>query len=269
MGPRILFWLLPLCLTIAVPLSVVAQPERVTEYRLDTPPDSLAALRKQFTDEQLGILEKLNRADRDHLARLPVLVIPEAWASDELAYSVLPRRYPSGERHPKLLVVHLPGQLFGGYESGILVRWGPISSGARRSPTPSGFFSLNWKAASRYSTVDPDWFMPLYFNFGNREGLAFHQYTLPGGPASHGCIRLLQRDAQWLYDWGEQWVLDSTGRYVRRPGTPVLILGAYDFDAPPPWRSLEWLAQTLQLPPLPGEPTTASGAATGCTAPAG
>jgi hypothetical protein len=266
MRPRILFWLLPLCLTIPAPHSLVAQPERVTAFRLETPPGSLADLRQQFTDEQLRILEKLNRADLNHLARLAVLVVPEVWVSDELAYSVLPRRYPSAERHAKLLVVHLPGQLFGGYESGILVRWGPISSGARSSPTPPGIYSLNWKATSRYSTVDPDWLMPWYFNFGNREGLAFHQYTLPGGPASHGCIRLLQRDAQWLFDWGEPWVLDSTGRYVRRPGTPVLIMGAYDFDAPPPWRSLEWLAQTLQLPPFPAEQTTASGAITGCTA---
>jgi hypothetical protein len=33
-------------------------------------------------------------------------------------------------------------------------------------------FFLNWKAVGHTSTVDPDWFMRWYFNFGNREGLA-------------------------------------------------------------------------------------------------
>jgi hypothetical protein len=89
--------------------------------------------------------------------------------------------------------------------------------------------------------------MRWYFNFGSREGLAFHQYSLPGSPASHGCIRLLERDAQWLFGWGQGWTLSAEGRIVN-PGTPVLILGEYDFAAPPPWRSLTWLEHTVVLP---------------------
>jgi hypothetical protein len=91
--------------------------------------------------------------------------------------------------------------------------------------------------------------MRWYFNFGNREGLALHAYALPGYPASHGCIRLLERDARWLFDWGDTWILDTTETRVLRPGTPILIFGEYDFDAPPPWRSLHWLSQRVQLPP--------------------
>jgi hypothetical protein len=97
--------------------------------------------------------------------------------------------------------------------------------------------------------------MPLYFNFDNERGLAFHQFTLPGRPASHACIRLLERDARWLYGWGEGWTLDERGWTVLDPGTPVLILGQYDFNAPPPWRSLEYLATGVKLPeeaPPPG-----------------
>jgi len=37
----------------------------------------------------------------------------------------------------------------------------------------------------------------------NKRGHSFHQYELPGHPASHGCIRLLERDATWIYDWGK------------------------------------------------------------------
>jgi hypothetical protein len=213
-------------------------------------PGDVVALHKRFTANQLEILEKLNRADLDHLLQLPTLVVPEQWVTDELAYTMLPERYLSAEPHRKMLVVYTPGQLFGAYESGRLVRWGPISSGSRVSPTPDGVFSLNWKAVSHTSTVDPDWFMRWYFNFGNREGLALHQYALPGEPASHGCIRLLQRDAEWLFNWGDEWVLDASGTRVITSGTPVLIIGSYDFEAPPPWRSPTWLNQTVSLPSL-------------------
>jgi hypothetical protein len=93
--------------------------------------------------------------------------------------------------------------------------------------------------------------MRWYFNFGNREGLALHAYALPGYPASHGCIRLLERDAQWLFEWGQPWVLDPSATRVLKPGTPVLLVGNYDFDAAPPWRSLRWLSQQVALPSLP------------------
>lgn len=108
----------------------------------------------------------------------------------------------------------------------------------------------NWRSRGRSSTVDPDWFMRWYFNFGNREGLAFHAYSLPGYPASHGCIRLLDRDAQWLYEWGASWAVDSQMRLLA-PGTPVFIVGAYDFGAPAPWRSNDWLSREVELPPVP------------------
>ena len=124
-----------------------------------------------------------------------------------------------------------------------------MSTGRRSSPTAARRFALNWRSTGRASTVDPDWFMPWYFNFGNREGLAFHAYSLPGYPASHGCIRLLERDAQWLFEWGQPWRLDSSGTRVLTAGTPVFLVGRYDFDAPPPWRSLAWLAGTVELPP--------------------
>lgn len=125
---------------------------------------------------------------------------------------------------------------------------GPISSGARRNQTPAGLFALNWRSPGRVSTIDPDWFMRWYFNFGNRDGLAFHAYPLPGSPASHGCIRLLERDAHWLYEWGVPWMLDSTDARVVRAGTPVFVVGRYDFDAAPPWRSLAWLTRGVEVP---------------------
>lgn len=229
---------------------ILSRAQSTSGYRIEPQPARAGDLGNRFSESQLALLEKLNRADRGHLGRLPELVVPASW-DDELSHSMLPLRYQSSEPWPKFLVVHLPGQLFGAYESGRLVRWGPVSSGNRNSPTPSGQFALNWRSTGRSSTVNPNWFMRWYFNFGNREGLAFHEYALPGYPASHGCIRMLERDARWLYEWGEGWVLDATRTRVLASGTPVLIVGRYDFDAAPPWRSLEWLSTPIQLPPVP------------------
>jgi hypothetical protein len=206
-------------------------------------------VRERFTPAQLVLLQKLNRADLYHLDRLPVLIVPDVWAADELAYSPMPRRYPNASTYRRLVIVYQPAQVFGAYEYGALVRWGPVSTGSRRTPTPSGLFYLNWRKAEHTSTENPDWSMPWSFNFDNRLGLAFHEQALPGRPASHSCVRLLAADARWLFEWGEPWTLDRNGTRVLKLGTPVLVIGAYDFEAGPPWQSLHQLGRPVQLPP--------------------
>jgi hypothetical protein len=218
------------------------------DYSLEQGPVSEEELRQRFSSDSLALLEKLNRADVAHLARLQILVVPEQWLADDLEYSPLPFRSAWASSYWKALIVHLPSQVFGAYEQGRLVRWGPLSSGRAKYPTPPGLFHLNWRSPGRSSTQNPDWYMRWYFNFENGRGIAFHQLELPGRPASHACLRLLERDAKWLYDWGEGWTLDERGWTVLDPGTPVLILGQYDFDAPPPWHSLKWLDTGVVLP---------------------
>ena len=242
---------IPICSAILIgsvtlhPAGAVAQGE--ARDRIEAGTSGASRLQRRFTDSQLALLEKLNRADVGHLAQLPELMVPLTW-DHERSHSMLTPRYSSSEGWPTFLVVYLPGQPFGAYEFGTLVRWGQVSTGSRSSATSAGHFALNWRSTGRASTVDPDWFMRWYFNFGNREGLAFHAYPLPGYPASRGCIRLLERDAEWLYEWGETWVLDSTATRIVTPGTAVFIVGRYDSDAPPPWRSLTWLSTTVELP---------------------
>jgi hypothetical protein len=233
--------------------STQATPAAVT-YQIVPLPKSHAELAKLYTRDELRILEKLNRRDIEHLIRteppVPGLIVPSEWQFDELAYSPLPASYVWAEPHAKAIVVHQPWQVFGAYENGQLVRWGPVSSGRKETPTPAGSYNLTWRSKGRHSTDNAAWFLPWYFNFINERGVSFHQFDLPGYPASHACVRLLERDAMWLYEWGDQWVLEPDKRKIATPGTPVLVVGVYEHAAPPPWIELKALGAPIQLPDL-------------------
>jgi L,D-transpeptidase catalytic domain len=201
----------------------------------------------------------LNRRDRAHLTRpdppTPGLIVPNTWADDPLAYSPFPAEWPAAALSPKAILVDQVFQAFAAYENGRLVRWGPVSTGRKETPTPDGTFTLTWRARSRRSTDNDDWLLEWYFNFVNERGVSFHLFDLPGYPASHACVRLLLRDAQWLYGWGAQWTLEEGGRKVATPGTPVVILGTYPFGTPPAWQSLDALSAPRALPAALGATT--------------
>jgi hypothetical protein len=216
------------------------------EYRLETLTETNRDLTTRFGGPELAVLEKLNRTDVAHLGRLKQLIVPSAWRT-ELEHSPFPAAYPAAHATPKLILVHQPSQAFAAYEHGQLVHWGPTSSGRKAKPTPSGLYHLNWRARSRTSTLSGEWRLNWYFNFHNQRGLAFHEFDLPGLPASHACVRLLRRDAEWIFRWGRGWTLDAQGQLVT-PGTPVLIVGSYNFDAPAPWLTPEGMHTVLSMP---------------------
>jgi hypothetical protein len=229
----------------AVGLGIVDQADpQAIHYRIEGGP--LRELAARFKPNELSVLEKLNRADIKHLSRLDKLVVPSEWR-DEFEYSPFPREYAAVSAEAKILIVDQPSQAFAAYEYGRLVHWGPTSSGREARPTPSGRYHLNWRARSRTSTLSGEWRLNWYFNFHNTRGLAFHEFDLPGVPASHACVRLLTRDAMWIYRWGQSWTLDAAGR-LATPGTPVLILGQYDFTAAAPWLLPGYWTTPIALP---------------------
>ena len=71
-----------------------------------------------------------------------------------------------------------------------------------------------------------------------------HQYAMPsGGPTSHGCMRLVDSDARWMYEWTEAWktTAGGTGIQSRRgrvtqQGTMVLVLSDEPAGNPRPFR---------------------------------
>ena len=173
------------------------------------------------------------------------LVLPDHYDLDFRAYAPFPRTWAGAEPFDKMFVIHKSVQAWAAYRNGRLDRWGLVSTGKDASETPNGRFNFNWRELHRVSTLSPpgqSWDMRWVFNFFDERGIHVHQYyALPtDGAASHGCVRLMTADAQWIYDWADGWVtsngtadrgLASRGRVVRQ-GTTVLVLGTQPEGAP-------------------------------------
>jgi len=197
----------------------------------------LSQLRSEIGEEKMAVLLKLNRLDEQHLRAGVTLLIPEQ--IDELnTFSPFPRRLETAREIPKLILASLRVQAFGAYEYGSLVHWGPTSSGKKTTPTPAGLYHTNWKSKATRSSINEEWLLPWYFNLDNKRGISFHQYDLPGYPASHGCLRLLADDAAWIYGWADQWTLSADHRQIESLGTPVIVFGKYDYGKQAPWKHL-------------------------------
>jgi L,D-transpeptidase-like protein len=219
-------------------------------YRLE-PGGRASSLMARFNSSQLELLQKLNRVDLDHLARLERIISPDVWVADQLVYSPLPPSFPGSASCSKLIVVYQPAQVFGGYEYGHLVRWGPISSGRQTHQTPTGLFHLNWKSDGRQSTVDPDWFMPWYFNFGNAEGYSFQRVRV-AGKAGQPRVRTITRIGRAMAARvGRRMALGRLTPKCSCDRHSGPHCGQLRFQRPAPWRSLAFLARRIELPADP------------------
>lgn len=98
-----------------------------------------------------------------------------------------------------------------------IIRTFPVSTGKWSTPTPYGHTQIYYKQEVRVSGGWPHYIMPKWMNF-RRGGYGIH--ALPsirydngyywrealnhiGTPRSHGCIRLLPKDAEFAYEWTE------------------------------------------------------------------
>jgi hypothetical protein len=158
------------------------------------------------------------------------VIIPDMIHKDLRAYSLFPQFYYDGRHLDKIIFVSNKYQCYGAYEKGRLVRFAAVNSGKERTPTYPGRYALVWKQRVRHSSLDSTWIMPYTWNFHAQAGNAFHQFTMPGRPVSHSCIRQFMTDAEWLYEWGRGVRFDSSGHRIRLSGTPVIILDIFDFS---------------------------------------
>lgn len=179
----------------------------------------------------------VNRTDSANFRRMDSVLIPSDITGDVAAYLPFPFEVPFLKEVSKVILFSYPAQTFGAYENGALVYAGPTNMGRKKDPTPTGLFFTNWKAEESTSTFDDEWNLRWNFNIENKLGVGWHQYAMPGYPASHSCLRLQEEDAKYLYTWAEQWKLGKTDTIILK-GTPVIVFGNYDFNAARPWLNL-------------------------------
>jgi hypothetical protein len=113
----------------------------------------------------------------------------------EPARQIISEQHPQG---PFQIVVEIAKQeveLYG--QNGFIAR-APISTGMPGHPTPLGVFTVLSKAKWHQSNIYSGAPMP-YMQRITWSGVAMHAGPRPGYPASHGCIRLPEDFAIWLF----------------------------------------------------------------------
>ncbi|MGE3991208.1 L,D-transpeptidase [Pseudorhodoplanes sp.] len=99
---------------------------------------------------------------------------------------------------PHMLIVSVKSQRASFYAGGKLVSQSPVSTGTATHPTPHGVFSIIQRNRHHRSNIYSGAPMP-YMQRLTWSGIALHQGALPGYPASHGCIRLPEQYANFLW----------------------------------------------------------------------
>jgi L,D-transpeptidase-like protein len=129
-------------------------------------------------------------------ARTALAIDPDPAALKRGEYVWHPEIAPDG---PVVVVVSLDEQRAYVYRNGIGIGVTTISSGRKGHETPTGVFNILQKRKIHFSNLYDDAPMP-YMERLTWDGLALHGGTVPGYPASHGCVRLPQAFAQKLFD---------------------------------------------------------------------
>ncbi|OGT65405.1 MAG: hypothetical protein A3J38_03735 [Gammaproteobacteria bacterium RIFCSPHIGHO2_12_FULL_45_9] len=154
------------------------------------------------------IVMRLNRTTLPLYTRSWIVVPKNISDINYLALSPLPGQ--TNGRGERTVIIDLSTQAFGAYdESGNQVYWGPVSTGKGYCPdiksacrTPTGSYRVYAKAGpdckSSIFPIETHGGAPMPYCMHFHKGFAMHGGVLPGYPASHGCVRLMTEDAQWL-----------------------------------------------------------------------
>lgn len=201
--------------------------------------DSLySVFSKKYNEKERYTILALNRLDSKNKWNSDTLVVPAKIDTTLMSYSPFPMQLDILNDVKKFVIFSYPIQAYAVYSNGTLVKWGPTSMGKKSAQTTRGLMFANWKKKLAISTVKSEWKLPYNFNIHNTHGIGWHQYDLPGYPASHSCLRLLKKDAIWLYSYADTWILNPGGATTKAKGTPVMVYGDYKWGKRKPWRNL-------------------------------
>ncbi|HEX2750701.1 MAG TPA: L,D-transpeptidase [Verrucomicrobiales bacterium] len=115
-----------------------------------------------------------------------------------------PKIYPSGlltqkKDAPRRVVVDVKAQRAYLFVDGKLAFETPVSTAAKGRTTPRGTFNITEKVRSgKHSTIYKS-AMPFWNRLGE-SAIGMHTGQLPGYPASHGCIRLPNESARFIFE---------------------------------------------------------------------
>jgi hypothetical protein len=109
------------------------------------------------------------------------------------------KKAPPPPPGPHMLIVSIKSQRVTLYANGKNVATSPVSSGTASHPTPHGVFSIIQRSRHHRSNIYSGAPMP-YMQRITWSGVALHQGVLPGHAASHGCIRLPESFASFLWN---------------------------------------------------------------------
>jgi len=219
------------------------EPKNVS-YRIEKTKQWLAE--NATNSKALKIAYAVNRTDATNLKKMDSIIVPEDVSGDVEFYLPFPLTVPYLKEIKKIVFFSYPTQTFAAYEKGQLVYSGPTNMGREKDETPRGLSFTNWKAEETTSTFNDEWDLRWNFNIENKLGVGWHQYELPGYPASHSCLRMQENDAKFMYKWADEWEL-ADSETVKVKGTPVIVFGDYDFSAPKPWLQLASNPKVLDI----------------------
>ncbi|SNS66038.1 L,D-transpeptidase catalytic domain [Sphingomonas laterariae] len=126
---------------------------------------------------------------------------------------------------PVMVLVSLALQRAYVYRNGVLIGVSTVSTGKKGHETPTGVFTVLQKAKVHHSNLYNNAAMP-YMQRLTWDGIAMHAGSLPGYPASHGCIRLPPAFARQLYGvtaLGLTVVITENGAVPRVAPTPAML----------------------------------------------
>jgi hypothetical protein len=172
------------------------EPQTLT-YQIQDPKQWL--LDSTLQSSERAIVFSINRTDSLHFLKLDSVIVPSDLSGDIVCYLPFPLKVSYLKDIDKIIFFSYATQTFGAYECGELIYGGPTNMGREKDQTPTGLFFTNWKAKKTISTFNDEWELKWNFNVLNKEGIGWHQYSLPGYPASHSCLRLREKDAKHLY----------------------------------------------------------------------
>lgn len=183
-----------------------------------------------FPDEaQRDLVQRINR-NYNYLWQGKVIAVPRDLAHVTLL-DLAPFPHHIDGDNEKEVIVDQDKLAWGAYdEKGDLVKWGPIASGRDKCPdsnnscrTLTGIYRVFSKEDSHCKS---DIFpigkggakMPYCMFF--HKGFALHgSDDMPGFRASHGCVRMFTRDAQWL----NQEFVEASNDRNNNMGTKVVV----------------------------------------------